>query len=69
MTDPSNHFQHVKKLESLIELNEDFNQGSNLSNFITLTGCMVHCADLHGPAKKPAEAIKWSQLIQEEFLD
>lgn len=69
MTDPSLHFQHFKKLESLIQLKEDFNQRSNLDNFITFTGNMLHCADLHGPAKKPEEAIQWSQLIQGEFLD
>ena len=34
-----------------------------------LTGNMVHCADLHGPAKPKDEAEIWSTRIQQEFLD
>ena len=35
-------------------------QENNLENFIVLTGNMVHCADLHGPAKNVEEAEIWS---------
>lgn len=46
----------MKKLEDLIQNNNEFNQEKNMDNFIILSGNMVHCADLHGPAKSAIES-------------
>lgn len=34
-----------------------------------MSGNMIHCADLHGPAKPEEEALIWSKRIQAEFLN
>lgn len=56
MTDPTKHFQHHKKLDNLLQNEESIYQEENLDNFMIFAGNMVHCADLHGPAKPSSEA-------------
>eukprot|EP00607_Mallomonas_marina_P007627 CAMPEP_0182419468 /NCGR_PEP_ID=MMETSP1167-20130531/3925_1 /TAXON_ID=2988 /ORGANISM="Mallomonas Sp, Strain CCMP3275" /LENGTH=681 /DNA_ID=CAMNT_0024594419 /DNA_START=529 /DNA_END=2574 /DNA_ORIENTATION=+ len=65
-TDMAKHFDHVERLASLAKTTIDV---TNPTDRIYLLGGMVHAADLSGQALKPELALKWADMVCDEFRE
>jgi cAMP-specific phosphodiesterase 4 len=69
-TDVKLHFSHLEKFKDKLDQNS-FKPypNENEQDFLLLVGQIVHTSDLYVPTKKVDAAIRWSRLVNQEFIN
>lgn len=67
-TDVKSHFSHLEKFKDKLVTN-NFNPATSEDDLMLLVGQIVHTSDLYVPTKKSPAAYRWSQLINQEFMN
>jgi cAMP-specific phosphodiesterase 4 len=69
-TDVKRHFEIIDAFEKKIE-DPSFNPNfyENQTDFNLLSGMVIHTCDLYVPTRKLPDAIRWSALVNKEFIE
>ena len=69
-TDVKLHFSHLEKFKDKLDQNSFKPYPSeNEQDFMLLVGQIVHTSDLYVPTKKVDAAVRWSKLVNQEFIN